>query len=43
VKLFARALTQRKHDATVICESPLLEEDALKLQKAFASASASEN
>jgi deoxyribonuclease-4 len=42
VALFARALTQRKRDATVICESPLLEEDALKLQKAFASASASD-
>jgi deoxyribonuclease-4 len=40
--LFARALLGRKNDATVICESPLLEEDALKLQKAFASASGSD-
>jgi deoxyribonuclease-4 len=36
--LFVRALAGRKNDATVICESPLLETDALKLQKAFASA-----
>jgi deoxyribonuclease-4 len=40
--LFARALFERKHDATVICESPLLEEDALKLKKAFTSASSSD-
>ena len=40
--LFARALVGRKNDATVICESPLLETDALKLQKAVASASGSD-
>ena len=33
MKLFARALSQRKCDATVICESPLLEADALKLKQ----------
>jgi deoxyribonuclease-4 len=37
--LFASALAGRKKDATVICESPLLEEDALKLKKAFAASS----
>jgi len=36
VGLFLRALAGRKRDATVICESPLLEDDALKLRKAFA-------
>jgi Endonuclease IV len=42
MKMFARALVMRERDATVICESPLLEEDALKLKKAFASASRSD-
>ena len=40
--LFARALVGRKNDATIICESPLLETDALKLQKAVASANGSD-
>ncbi len=35
LKLFARALLGRGRDATVICESPLLEADALKLKRAF--------
>lgn len=37
VRLFARALLAQGRDATVICESPLLEADALKLKKVFAS------
>jgi deoxyribonuclease-4 len=37
--LFAKALASRKRDATGICESPLLEEDAVKLKKVIASAS----
>lgn len=37
-ELFARALAGRKNDATIICESPLLEDDALKLKKAFSRA-----
>ena len=40
--LFLRALARRKRDATVICESPLLEDDALKLRKALAKAGASD-
>jgi deoxyribonuclease-4 len=35
LELFARALAGRKKDATVICESPLLEKDALKLKNAL--------
>jgi deoxyribonuclease-4 len=35
LELFARTLGGRKKDATVICESPLLEEDALKMKKAL--------
>lgn len=37
IDLFARALTACGRDATVICESPLLEEDALKLKDVFRS------
>jgi endonuclease IV len=33
--MFARALTGCGCDATVICESPLLEGDALKLKNVF--------
>jgi deoxyribonuclease-4 len=40
--LFARAIVGRKNDAMVICESPLLETDAVKLQKAVASTSGSD-
>jgi deoxyribonuclease IV len=34
-KLLADALTQNGCDATIICESPLLEQDALKMQSFF--------
>lgn len=37
MNLFARALTACGRDAVVICESPLLEEDALKLKSVFQS------
>lgn len=37
IGLFARALAACGRDATVICESPLLEEDALKLKGVFES------
>lgn len=33
--LFSEALTDMGRDATIVCESPLLEEDALKLREAF--------
>jgi len=34
----ANALKERKCSGTIICESPLLEEDALKMQKAYSNA-----
>lgn len=37
VRLFARALAGRGRAATIICESPLLEEDALRIKQAFQS------
>lgn len=35
LKLFASALLTRKCNATIICESPLLEADALKIKETF--------